>query len=229
VSFLNIAHRGASADAPENTLEAFGLAVEQGADMIETDLHLTRDGVIILRHDFAVRGVWIGELSLDDVRTHLPAVPTLDETLDAFGARVLFNLEVKSEPRRRYPSLEARVLDAVRRRGLMEQTLFSCFDLAVLVRLREAAPEARIGLLAASPVAIEKRARRVRAEAIHLPRRATTRRRTAALRRAGWRVHVFTVDEADDLKRLIAWGVDGIFTNVPARLHAIARGGSVPF
>jgi glycerophosphoryl diester phosphodiesterase len=224
VRCLTIAHRGASADAPENTHEAFALAVEHGADMIETDLHLTRDGVIVLHHDFSVGRRRIGRLTLAELRERQPALPTLEATLDAFGRRVDFNLELKSEPRRRYPGLELRVLDAVRRRRLMRRTLFSCFDGTVLSRLRAAAPEARIGLLVSNPVGIAKRARRLGAEAIHLPRRAATRRRIAALRDAGWRVYVFTVDDRGDLAQLLAWGVDGIFTNVPARLRSLLRG-----
>jgi glycerophosphoryl diester phosphodiesterase len=224
VRCLTIAHRGASADAPENTLEAFALAVEHGADMIETDLHLTRDGVIVLHHDFSVRQRWIGELTLADLRARQPAVPTLEAALDAFGRRVAFNLELKSEPRHRYPGLEVRVLDAVRRRRLMRRTLFSCFDGAVLSRLRAAAPDARIGLLVSSPLRIAQRARRVGAEAVHLPRRVATRRRIAALRDAGWRVYVFTVDDPGELAHLVAWGADGIFTNVPTRLRSLLDG-----
>ena len=81
----NIAHRGASVDALENTLEAFALAVEQGADMIETDLHLLRDGVVALYHDDEIGGVPVGELTLAELRGHLPRAPTLQEALDRFG------------------------------------------------------------------------------------------------------------------------------------------------
>lgn len=224
VRCLTIAHRGASADAPENTLEAFALAVDHGADMIETDLHLTRDGVIVLYHDFSVRHRWIGGLTLAELQAREPQVPTLEAAFDAIGRRVAFNLELKSEPRRRYPGLEVRVLDAVRRRRLMRRTLFSCFDGAVLSRLRAAAPEARIGLLVSNPLGIAQRARRVGAEAVHLPRRAVTRRRIASLHDAGRRVYVYTVDDPRDLAHLIAWGVDGIFTNVPARLRSLLDG-----
>jgi glycerophosphoryl diester phosphodiesterase len=202
-------------------MAAFDLAVAQGADMIETDLHRTRDGAIVLHHDFTIDQQWIGAMALDELRERRPAVPTLEDALDAFGRRIAFNLELKSEPRRRYPGLEARVLEVVRRRRLMARTLFSSFDARVVSGLRRAGPDARLGLLVTTPIGIERRARRIGAEAVHLPRRAVTRRRVRALRDAGWRVHVFTVDRADDLSRLMAWGVDGIFTNVPARLRAL--------
>jgi glycerophosphoryl diester phosphodiesterase len=223
VSFLNIAHRGASIDAPENTLEAFELAVGQGADMIETDLHLTRDGVVALCHDSNHEGEEIAGLTLRELRERSPQVPTLDEALDVLGERIPVNLELKRPPGAVYSGLEQRALEAVRRRGRVPQTLFSCFAPSVLMKIRELAPEARLALLVGRPVDIEKRARRVRAEAIHLPRRLTTSDRISALQTHAWRVHVYTVDDAEDQRRLIDWGVNGIFTNVPARLAAILR------
>ncbi len=221
MSTLNIAHRGASADAPENTLAAFRLALEQGADMIETDLQLTRDGVLVLRHDFSLRGAWLGELTLDELRARDRTIPTLDETLKEFGVEIPFNLELKWDPARPYVGMEARVLDCVRRYGLLAKTLFSCFEVEVLACLRELAPEARLGQLVDRPIDIAARAKRVGAEAVHLPLRATTRERVATLHDQGWRVHVYTVDRKQDLERMLAWEVDGIFTNVPGRLGAI--------
>jgi glycerophosphoryl diester phosphodiesterase len=108
---LDIAHRGASQDATENTLEAFELAIAQGADMIETDLHLLRDGSVALYHDDRIGGIAVGELTLDELRHHLPYAPTLQETLDRCGARIPFNLEIKSPPEGDYVGLEEIALD----------------------------------------------------------------------------------------------------------------------
>ena len=80
---LVIAHRGASIDAPENTIEAFQLAVEQGADMIETDLHLSKDGAVPLYHDSKIDGVPVGDYTLAELRERIPGLPTLEEALDA--------------------------------------------------------------------------------------------------------------------------------------------------
>lgn len=222
---LTIAHRGASRDAAENTLEAFRLAVAQGADMIETDLHLTRDGEIVLRHDAELDATEIGALTLAGLRERLPEVPTLEETLDAVGDRIPFNLELK-RPRdetRSYAGLEERVLEEVRRRGDLERTLFSSFYDSVLARLRALEPAARLGLLVSrrAPVSIEQRASRVGAEAVHPDRAVTRPELIDRLHTHGYRVYVFTVDAEEDLRRLIGWGVDGIFTNVPARLRAL--------
>ncbi len=223
MSCINIAHRGASRDAAENTLEAFELAVEQGADMIETDLHLTADGEIALCHDDDIDGTPIGELTLAQLRESLPAAPTLPELLDGFGGRIGLNLEFKRPHAAAYPGLEARVLREVESRGLLEATVFSCFFDAVLATLRGLSKQARIGLLVSSraPVAIEARANVIGAEAIHPARNLVTLEMVESAHRRGFSVNVFTVDNPDEQRSLIALGVDGIFTNIPAQLREI--------
>jgi glycerophosphoryl diester phosphodiesterase len=226
VSTLNIAHRGASIQAPQNTEAAFALAVYQGADMIETDLHLLADGAVPLVHDSEIGGDEVGELTLAALRERLPDVPTLEETLDRFGARIAFNLEIKKGTVRHYPGLARRTLDEVRKRDLLDRTLFSSFYDPVLEEIRGLAPAARIGLLLSPrfPKAIFERAERLRADAIHPELSMTTRELVEEAHRRGYRVHVYTVDETADLERLVSWGVDGIFTNLPERLRAILRG-----
>ena len=223
MSVLDIAHRGASVDAPENTVEAFELAVEQGADMIETDLHLLRDGTVGIYHDNEVDGVPLGSLSLDELRERRPAAPTLAEALDACGERIAFNLEIKRPRGGAYDGLEKRVLDEVRSRGILDQTLFSCFNDGVLETLRGLESAARLGLLISrrSAVGMEERAGRLAAEAVHLHRSLAEPERIDAIHVAGRRVHVYTVDDTDELRRMIERGVDGIFTNQPARLREL--------
>ena len=223
MGMLVIAHRGASIDARENTLEAFRLALDQRADMIETDLHLLRDGTIALYHDDRIGGKDVGTLTLAELRKLRPGIPTLEETLDALGKHIAFNLEFKRAGNTDYPGLEELVLEQVRSRGLLERTLFSSFFDSILQRLRALEPRARIGVLvsARAPQDIEGRARRVQAEACHLFHTLATRERTAGLHEAGYKVHVWTVDDQDAQRKLRAVGVDGIFTNVPAKLRAL--------
>ena len=220
---LVIAHRGASGERPENTLAAFELAVEQRADMIETDLHLLRDGAVALYHDDDVAGRPVGAHTLAELRLALPHAPTLQETLDALGRRIAFNLEIKAPRSGPYEGLEARVLEEVGRRGGLARTLFSSFSDAVLAKLRELEPKARLGTLvsAGRPGDILARAKRVAAEAVHLDLRLASEARMAESHAAGFRVNVWTVDRPDDQKRLVAAGVDGIFTNLPAKLRAL--------
>jgi len=226
-----IAHRGASAHRPENTLSAYALALEHGADMIEIDLHLTRDGAIVIAHDAELerlggRGV-IGDATLPEVRA-LDAgggerVPTLEEVLDHFGARVPFNLELKQGESGPYPGLVARTLALVRERGWMDRMLFSSFYDPVLRELRDLAPEARIGFLVSRrfPARAMERARAVGAEALHPELPLATPERIAEAHEAGLRVHVFTVNEEGDMRRLLEAGVDACFSDHPKRLRAI--------
>lgn len=228
---LVIAHRGASGHRPENTMSAFALAVEQRADMIETDLHRTRDGEVVITHDEELAGLGgegeIADVTLRDVRA-LDAgggerVPTLDELLDALGARIPFNLELKRGTRGPYEGLEATALAAVQARALLERTLFSSFYDPVLARVRELAPTARLGLLISAryprdPVA---RARALGAEALHPEASLVDGPWVAEAHAAGLRVHAFTVDAEEEMARLLDLGVDGLFTNFPDRMRRL--------
>ena len=218
-----IAHRGASVERPENTLAAFELAVAQRADMIETDLHLLRDGAIALFHDDDVRGRPVGAHDLAELRAALPQAPTLQETLDAVGRQIDFNLELKAPRAGPYEGLEARVLDLVRRREILSRTLFSSFSDTVLRRLRELEPKARLGTLVSArhPGDNLARAASVGAEAVHLDLRLATAARIREAHAAGYQVNVWTVDRPEDQKRLVGEGTDGILTNLPAQLRAL--------
>ena len=127
---LVIAHRGASGERPENTLPAYELAVAQGADMIEIDLHRTRDAAVVITHDESLVGLGgrgeIADASLAEVRA-LDAgggerVPVLAEVLDRFGSRIAVNLELKRGSERDIPSRAERCGVT---RGILARTLFS--------------------------------------------------------------------------------------------------------
>ena len=90
-----IAHRGASAAAPENTLEAFELAWRQNADAIEGDFHLTKDREIVCHHDPGIRGRPISHLNLEEIRDLKPEVPTLGEVLNTVPPGKHSILEIK--------------------------------------------------------------------------------------------------------------------------------------
>jgi len=228
---LVIAHRGASGQLAENTLPAYELAIEQRADMIEIDLHRTRDGATVIAHDEELSGLGgkgeIAAATLAEVRA-LDAgggerVPTLDEVLDRFGERIPFNLELKRGSSASYEGLERAALDAVRKRGLLEQTLFSSFFDPVLERLRALAPEARLARLFSprDPERPLERARAVGAEAINPWRGLLQPELIEAAHAEGLAVYVFTVDEEQEMRSLLDLGVDGIFTNFPDRLRAL--------
>ena len=236
---LVIAHRGASAYQPENTLPAYALALEQRADMIEIDLHRTRDGAIVIAHDadlahFGAGGA-IADATLEQVRAldaghrfGVPArVPTLDEVLDAFGARIPFNLELKWSEQGDYPGLEAETLAALDARRLGASILFSSFRDSVLARLRAARPAARLAVLVdpREPARMLARAEAVGAEALNPHWSLVDAQLVRDAHGAGLAVYVYTVDELDQMERLLELGVDGLFTNRPDRMRALLGDG----
>jgi glycerophosphoryl diester phosphodiesterase len=232
-----IAHRGASGHLPENTFPAYRRALEQRADMIEIDLHRTRDGAVVVAHDPELSALGgsgeIADATLAEVRA-LDAgggerVPTLDEVLDCFGPRIPFVLEIKRGSRGEYPGLEAEAASAVERRGLLARTLFSSFHDGVLARLRSRWAEARIGCLL-SPRRPERpleRARAVGAEALHPWIGLVTADLIRAAHAEGLAVYAFTVDDEEEMRRLLDLGVDGLFTNFPDRLRAVLLGAAI--
>jgi glycerophosphoryl diester phosphodiesterase len=231
---LVIAHRGASGHRPENTLPAYALAVAQRADMIEIDLHRTRDGAVVITHDEALAGIGgrgeIAEATLSEVQA-LDAgdgerVPTLEEVLDGFAGEIAFNLELKRATGREYEGLEQASLEAVIRRGLLPRMLFSSFFDPVLARLRGLSPEARIALLVSPkfPDRAVERALALGAEAVNPEDSIVTPELIREAHAAGLAVYVYTVDAETELKRFLELGVDGIFTNFPERLRAILDG-----
>ena len=243
---LVIAHRGASAYRPENTLAAYELAVEQAADMIEIDLHLTRDGSIVIAHDrslerLGARGT-IAQSTLAEIKAldagyggDTPAqVPTLEEVLDAFGERIPFNLEIKWSESGDYPGLAAQALAMVESRGLSASTLFSSFRESVLAELRRLDPEVRVALLvdprgpAEELERMVERAHALGAEALNPFFLLVTQERIEKAHALDMAVYPYTVNDEQAMQRLLEIGVDGLFTNHPDTMYALraARGRS---
>ena len=184
-----------------------------------------------IAHDEELSGLGgrgeIADATIDEVRA-LDAgggerVPTLEEVLDRFGSRIPFNLELKRGSRGDYPGLEAAALEAVERRGLLADTLFSSFFDPVLEELRSRSTGARIALLLSphAPGRPFERARAVGAEAVNPWRGMVTRDLVREAQAEGLAVYVFTVDEEEEMRNLLDLGVDGIFTNFPDRLRAL--------
>jgi glycerophosphoryl diester phosphodiesterase len=239
---LVIGHRGAKAYLPENTLPAYALALEQGADMLEIDLHRSSDGEIPIRHDEGLEALGcdggVGELSLTELRrlsdrdgaeaaaedALYPGIPTLEQVLDAFGAQVPFNLEIKTRGSgAAYAGLQAEALRHVVDRGLLGETLFSSFSDEVLDELRRLEPSARLGVLVhpRHPERIFERAEAVGAEAVNPHFLLATKELVADAHSHGLAVYVYTVDDEAQMRRLLDIGVDGIFSNCPDVLRSV--------
>jgi glycerophosphoryl diester phosphodiesterase len=232
---LVIAHRGASADAPENTIAAFELALAQGADAIELDVHLSRDDHPVVIHDWTlerttdgagpVRDRSVRELKrLDAGGWRGPAfagqrIQTLQEVLERFGGRGRLVVELKGGSGL-YPGIEERVVSTLEIYAALGRTLLQSFDHAALGRLRTLSPEVRLGALIAEapgggtpagPGVIQ-----AMCPAVH----AVTGADVAAWRQSGLECYVWTVNEPALMDRLISWGVTGIITDHPALLRS---------
>jgi glycerophosphoryl diester phosphodiesterase len=235
---LVIAHRGASGERPENTMSAFERAIELSADMIETDLHLSRDGVIVIHHDAALERLGMEGEIRERTAAELAAlnaapgasvverIPHLLDLFDSFAERIEFNLELKGGVDEPYEGLEELVLAELEARKLMPRMLLSSFDDGVLERLRKRASTARLAVLVSprAPKGILERARRVKAEAINPQCFLVDEELVRSAHEEGLAVYPYTANELPEMTRLLDCGVDGVITNYPARLRELVDG-----
>ncbi len=250
---VNLAHRGASASAPENTLEAFRLAVESGAGGLELDVHMTRDGEIVVLHDPTVDRTTEGTgpvsgMSLSEVR-RLDAgyrfasdgahpyrgkgvlVPTLAEVFREFP-EVVVNMDIKEHR----PGFEEAVLREIWAAGAGGRTLVASWDFGTIRRFRRlsggrvptAASRFEIGAFYVSSRLRLERLLRPAYDALQVPVRhrgleLVTRRFLDAAHDRGVRVDAWTIDEAGEMRRLLDLGVDGIMSDRPGVLEEVLR------
>lgn len=269
--FAVIAHRGASGHAPEHTWPAYELAMEMGADFLEPDLQMTRDGHLIAFHDATLdrttrpagspedlseglpEGLCTGpviERTLDEIRQcdvgawfneRYPErareefvglrVVTLAELFERWGDRVRWYPETKNPAEA--PGMEEALLELLDRYDLRDaavergQVLIQSFSPESLAHLRSLDPELPLvqlmGARALDGLEVDGALEAVAGYAMGVgPHRALVDAEFMAAARAhGLKVHPWTVDETDEMARLIELGVDGIFTNVPDRLLAL--------
>jgi glycerophosphoryl diester phosphodiesterase len=230
-----IAHRGASGEAPENTLAAYRKALALGVDGVELDVHLSADGVPVVLHDPRLErttsgqgfvkdqtlaalkrldaGRWFGEAFAGE------RIPTLAEALDLLRpVRVI--IEIKNGPIF-YPQIAARVAAVVREVGHSRITV-SSFDHPVLLDVRAAAPGIPTAVLfVARPIDPIGLARAAGATVLHQQWAFITGEMVDAVHAAGLTVEAWTVDEPEHMRAVVATGVDGVMSNHPARLQAL--------
>ncbi len=217
---LIVAHRGASARARENSIEAFRLAVALGADGVELDVHATRDHRLLVHHDPDLPGLGaIAHLDAADARrallTNGEPPPFLEEALAALADLETF-IEVKAMP----PAAEDGLFSAIS--AAPGRSAVHSFDHALVARLARRRPGLRVGLLVEEDPP-DPAALLARAGAGDLwPRQdRVTAPTVRAAQAVGGRVIAWTADRAEDIRRLAALGVDGICTDVPDRARAV--------
>jgi len=232
---LVIGHRGASAHAPENTLAAFRLARDQGADGIEFDVKRCKSGEVVIMHDVSVDRTTHGrgnvhELALRELRA-LDAgrgerVPLLDEAFEELGARgrpgFLFNVEVTNYHTRR-DGLEAAVVEVVRRHAIARQVLFSSFNPFSLHQLSLRAPDIPRAILVAPDMPLYLRnvwlGPLVSHQFRHPHFSMVTPGEVETLGGRSLRVNAWTVNDRDEARRLAACGVCGLIGDSPVGMR----------
>jgi glycerophosphoryl diester phosphodiesterase len=244
ISPIVFAHRGDCAHAPENTLAAFKMAADKGATAIELDVNLSSDKQVIVIHDASVdrttngngnvrslplaalrdldAGAWFNEQFRGE------HIPTLEEVFATLGKRIFINVELKDfvAPG---DDLVPNVVELVKKFGLQETVMFSSFYQRNLLIAKRLLPEVSCGLLALPGFlgwpARTFGYRRKEYQAFHPNSKNVTLGLVNRAHAAGKRVHVYTVNDVEELKRLVGIGVDGIFTDDPAQaLKVLGKG-----
>jgi glycerophosphoryl diester phosphodiesterase len=222
---IAIAHRGDPLAHRENTLPAFASAVDNGADMVEFDLHRAGDGEIVVLHDSSLSRLWgvdreVGDLdlaALADVGTGAVRIPTLRQVLAAVAIPLMVDFTG--------PEVLEGAVKAIREAGAMQRSLFVSGNVRALGRLRDVAPEARIGLtwVDSEPPSAELLGG-LGAEFWNPEFRLVTAERVAITHALGLRVSTWTVDEPRDMARVVDAGVDAVVTNRIAELRRFLSG-----
>ncbi|WP_435171701.1 glycerophosphodiester phosphodiesterase [Paenibacillus glycanilyticus] len=245
-----IAHRGASGYAPEHTLAAFRSAIEAGADYIEIDLQLTKDGQIIAMHDNTVNRTTnakgkVGAMTLDAIKQldagswfnqHHPMyareeyarqqVPSLSDIFTAFGRETHYILEIKDSPYN--PGIEERLLETIYQYRLEDYVIIQSFDAKSLKKIHMM--NDRIELLQLmwyntpariSSLSLNKIKKYAMGISPNFPK--INAAYVHKVQKSGLRIYPYTVNYQLNMDRALSWGVDGIYTDYPDRFREVLR------
>ncbi|WP_214777276.1 glycerophosphodiester phosphodiesterase [Exiguobacterium sp. s22] len=222
------AHRGVMAHLPENTMSAFNLALEAGADGIETDVHMTKDGELVLIHDETLNRTTDGNglvsaCTIYELRAFNAGIrhgredkiPTLQDLLKLVQDKsVLLNLEVKTDVLR-YEGIETKIINAIDASGIEpSRILFSSFNHETIHRLKRMRPEIEAAILIAQPLFdMVGYLRTVGADGVHPHIDRITDAEIKWLQENGVPVRPYTIKTDAQLERCRALQVDAIFVN----------------
>lgn len=244
---LNIAHRGASGSAPENTLAAIKKALEIGADIIEIDVHLSSDNQLIVIHDNTldrtttlkgnVKDHTLKELKNADAGSWFSPefknerIPTLDEVLYTINGKAILLIEIK-DGSEVYPGIEKLTVEAVKRNGAeswCELQSFSQIAVEKMLEEKSSMPVYKlvVGNVPLLPLHHDGKMKSGSAyqykkvTGINPNYRFARKRILKKLHERNQKMYVWTVNDEKLMKKLLLWGVDGIITNYPEKLKAL--------
>lgn len=237
---LVYAHRGASGYAPENTMAAFRKAVELGSDGIECDVQMTKDGWLVVCHDETVDRTtngkgFIKDMKLADIRKldagswfgrefRNERIPFFSELLELVKKkRLLLNIEIKSGIIL-YPGIEEKVMEKVIAFGLQDKVIISSFNHYSVNTVKQIAPGVKTGILYMEGLFEPwNYMKAVGCECAHPFYMALKPEIAMELKKRGFIINVFTVDDPNHAKNLGEMGVDGIITNYPDRILKVLK------
>jgi len=226
-----IGHRGAKAEAPENTLAGFAYARSIGVRAFEFDVRLCGDGVAVLLHDETVDRTTnasghvsqfsASQLARLDARGDFAdspetGVPTLAEALDVLRDARLLQIEIKSDAPERLAKVCRQVVDLVDQHGLTDRVVVVSFDATALAITQQLAPSLRRGLIGAyDDISFVDTAEKLGCWAACAGFRTTTHKIVSRAQAAGLNTTVWTVNDVDEVAALLDWGVDNVTTDCP--------------
>ncbi len=235
-----IAHRGFSGEYPENTMLAFEKALEAGADGIEMDIHLSKDGEVMIIHDEALmRTAGLPGVVSDYTRSELERISAGKTQKDSFGFTPIpsleeylsfmsqhkdkfTNIELKTAPQY-YPGIEEKALALVKRFGLEENIIWSSFNWLSVVKLKRIAPKMEGGLLFSGMKLYDMASiiKDLGIEYFHPDYNDLTDEIVEGLHDGGVGLNVWTVNDEMDMAACSTWGINGLITNYPDRAIAL--------
>ncbi|MFD0712354.1 glycerophosphodiester phosphodiesterase [Paenibacillus sp. GCM10027626] len=234
---LVIAHRGCAGEAPENTLAAFKLAMEQGCDAIELDVHFSKDGEIIVCHDHTIDRTSDGsgaihELTVQEIqqadagrwfdeRYAGERIPLLSEVFELVPPSIMINVEVKDL---HGEAGERRLVQFLRETNRVQHVVISSFNHELLVRLKQQEPELKIGMLYHQQVESHHGlAEQLGAPvfSLHPDFKLLDKAAVADAVDRGLEVYAWTVNSEEDMKLVVGLGVTGVITDFPGRLNKL--------
>ena len=234
---LILAHRGANKVAPQNTIPAFIKALEFNADGIETDVHLCKDGEIVICHNYTVdetsNGIGlIDELTLAQLKAmdfgsyfnkdfSGVSLPTLSELLDVVRKMKLINIEIK--PPKKDNDLVKKVVEEINKYGIAENSILSCFDPECVHMVKEIDKNVKTALLYENDelgneimtFGVAKYCKQLNVDAAHPHRKLIKENEVIELHNLGIAVNPWTVNLEEEIIRLTKWGCDALISDVP--------------
>lgn len=237
---LIIAHRGAAGDAPENTLAAFKLALAQGCDGYELDVHLSKDKQIMVIHDDTLDRTTNGsgeikhltaaqigrfDAGVKFTKAHYPneIVPTLEQVFDLVPSNFFINIELKGGIGE---GLEEAVVELLHRTNRIDSVIISSFDHKGLVKIKELEPALKIGILYSLRTTnhwMMPQVAGVETTALHPWIYGLDEEDIQSIKDHGLAINTWTVNSVEQIEKAVQFGVEGIITDYPATTRAIVE------